>query len=252
MSKAENLILYGKIALVILIFTFASELPRIFLYCIRSTKDFIAANCDYDEIRHTDLVLASVKEVARKLPNNANVELSPLLWKKNRVKARYAIYPIKIERQSSDSWNYFIDLEGTFQQPKKPLTNHQLSTGVNVFLKPGSKLISMRNSVPASSNLKAVKAFLLITIAAIISGLGLLALLRISKKETGLLWYLSSGYILGFLVVTGITWLFLIGGMRFDSTNIFLICIITPVFMLLLNIKLLIRKGIEIKRTRLS
>lgn len=166
MFTSRNLSFYAKLVFIFLILCFASELPRIIFYCLRATKAFVAANYDYNLIRQEDPVFAVIQELKQQLPENAKVEVSPLIWKRDRVKARYAIYPIQIESKSRESWNYFIDLEGTFKQPKLSLTNHQLSTGVKVFLKSGNELISQRSSAAASSNLKAVKGFLLITIGA--------------------------------------------------------------------------------------
>jgi hypothetical protein len=218
---------------------------------LRATKTFVQAHYDYNTIRQADPVFGAIQELIQQLPGNAKVEVSPIVWKRDRVKARYALYPIEIDEESGSNWNYFVDLEGgTFEQVQTPLEVHRLTSGVKVFVKPGNKLISQLSSVPNRSIFGSIQTFLLLTIANMIAGLGLLVFLKISKKETGLLWYLGSAYMLGFLVVTGVTWLSMLAGLSFERKNIFIITIAVPSILILMNLKLFSRKLKDISRLR--
>ena len=204
--------------ILIIIFILSSKIPQIFYTAHTAVRSFFSAQCSYDQLRSNDSIFYAISEAKYILPKNARVNVSPINWDFNRVKARYALYPFKL----SEDWDFFIDLDGTFKDAPQSYKKHQLISGVTIFARPDSDFVHQTFEAPSYHLLSVIIIFLSIHTFFVFFGAGILALFKIAEKDNGMLWYLSTSYIFGFLASTIVVWLFLITGFDLNQTNIVL------------------------------
>ena len=232
---------FYHIIIIILIFALSSKLPVIFFGAYKSIRNFYNAKCSYERLRLNDPVFSAIFEAKQILQKDAKVDISPPPLGPGRgqgfkrVKARYALYPIKFLRYGED-WDYFIDLETSLKNAPENLKRQKLSSGITVFAKPGFDFIS-QSSTSTYSILRLVLVFMSIQVFFVFTGVGILALLNITIKNNSLLWYLSNSYICGFLTLSSVVWLFLIVGIDLERPNILLSWMVTSFFIFSFKIK---------------
>ena len=244
--EEEELQQFYQIIIIIFIFTLSSKLPQIFFEAYKSIRNFYNAKCSYERLRLNDPVFSAIYEAKHMLQKGTIVEISPPYigpggrGNYKRVKAFYALYPLKVPWPPGEDWSYFIDLETSLKNAPENWKRQKLSSGITVFAKPGFDFIS-QSPTSTYSILRLVLVFMSIQVFFVFTGVGILALLNIPKENNSLLWYLSNSYICGFLTLSIVVWLFLIAGIDLERPNILLSWMVTFFFIFSFKIKWFLR-----------
>ena len=224
-----------QITSIVLILVFSSKIPIIITKARVTVREFISSGFSYERLSRRDPIFDTIEQAKKIIPKDAIVDVSPQEWEMDRVKARYVLYPLNMQKIQQE-WDYFIDLQNVYNGQINGLKNEKLPNGISVFAKPGHSFVSQNIQMLTPSTAYVLLVFLLISSLHIFMGTRILSILRINLND-GLLWYFSTSYGLGFCVLTLVVWILLLCGLQLTAMNTIIAWSIVGIFILAFEIK---------------
>lgn len=226
------------ISLGLLFFVFGTAIlsSQVLVYILwagSSAVSFYRANGSFQTLRSLDPINIAIQKANNVIPKGAQVEMSPKEWVLARCKARYALYPLELI--TNKDWGYFIDFDQSVTSPDDDWTQLNIFRNVIIYAKPGFEFLTGEpgNYSQHYPEIFIAFTFLWTTLFYILTGLAILSLFNISCEPRQKLWYISTSYLVGFVGLTGVTWIYLLLGSPFEREYVFalwtftLLCIIT-------------------------
>lgn len=196
-----------------------------------TVASFCHARGNFQALRLSDPINYASYKVRSAITPESKVDMSPQEYNMLRVTARYALYPLELNK----NWDYFIDFDQGISAPSEEWKRQEILPNILLYAKKGAEFTLPSD---ASLNLKGYPqtyiflTFLGITIFYVIVGIAILALIKIPCLPGERFWYLSTSYLLGFVSITTVVWGYLILGGPFERMPVSLICL--TVFALLI------------------
>ncbi|WP_420264226.1 hypothetical protein [Candidatus Magnetominusculus dajiuhuensis] len=220
------------------------------------SKQILRGRDNNNYVRLTQPVAGTLILAKKILPQNAIVQISPNDgWGSDWVNANYFLYPFKVCRSvEDDSWTHLVDFNTaktkTDQLPGKEsdLSNFkgkkfELPNGATVYAKQGFDFNLPDDNTPLAQILKQEiksgvdfhpedvlplypirgKSFLIflgVVFLELFTGCLILKLIRLTAKDAGILYYIGTCYLLGFIYLTLPLWGFYVIGVTLNSANI--------------------------------
>jgi len=210
------------VSFVFLIFVFgtlilSSQVRNYFQGAYSTAVSFYKANGNFQVLRLSDPINFTIQRAKIVIPKDARVGMSPQNWVWTRCKARYALYPFELTKETD--WEYFIDFDHGIKNPTDHWKQLTLFRNVVLYAKPGFEFLTKGPSPPLKNypGGSIFIVFLGVIVFHILVGTAILSLLNISCQPQQRVWYLSIAYLAGYVCLTLSTWLYLLVGGPFEK-----------------------------------
>jgi hypothetical protein len=174
----------------------------------------LKAGGQHDQLRDSKISYNhAVSQAARLIPPSEYVMISKRNGLRNIdfIAIRYAVYPAKV----SEPFHYYFDVKGSDPWPDQTWQARPLDHGAVLYAEPGHLFLDHQKPIVRSA-WKEGAVFLLITVFMIWIGWNILLIIGIGPDVLGIMWFLSSGYLTGFVLVNNIYWILFMIGIRLD------------------------------------
>lgn len=187
------------------------------------TSKFFLLKGNFQALRLSDPVNHIIEKAKSVIPKKKNIEISPRKWTITRCKARYALYPFELNKEKD--WDFFIDLDRSIKNPPTNWKRLKISPKVNIYAKPGVEFLPEKpdHFIKKYPSLFIFLTFLWVTLFHVLMGALILSLLKISYQSIGIVWYLSTTYLAGFVCLSLAVWAYLLVGGAFEQIDIIIL-----------------------------
>lgn len=225
----------ARLSLIALIIICFSKFKYVACKSVDAVRNFASVGYDFERVRTRNRVFASLLEAKTILPEGALIKKPNIVFSGVGLytRTRYILYP----RLITENWSHFIDFENSINEIPNGWQRHILRTGTNIYAKPGYGFITEPPTPTTSPLLKTVVVFLIAALLNTLTGLAVLSLLKIFFKENGVLWYLSTAYLIGFIVITTIIGLYLLCGGTLTPLPLLTVCTVLLITLIAISFK---------------
>jgi len=210
----HNLVQY--ILLLFIPLLFFLRIYEVFTFEMPELNGMFNQSMNYEQKRLTRSMYIVPIEAAKFMPENAGFELSISKWELKRIAAKYILYPRRLSRD----WSYWIDFDGVFDDSQQSYKKLSIGSIATVYAKPGSDFVFQEKPTVYYSLVKVIMVVMITTLLYILIGFLECLVLNLHFRRGGLLWFLSTNYLLGLFTSSFIFWLLMIFGVPFSRTTV--------------------------------
>jgi len=222
-----------RLIYIFVFFMFVIKMLPEFFYVRAAIRDFCSSRGNYDLMRHRGPIFSVVFEADQVIPRKATFDMSRSQWEQPRVATRYFLYP----REFSNDWSFYIDVDQKVNPSIKQWKRHILPSGAVIYAREGHEFVKYVKPAGYYSLIRLAAVVIFCVLINLLVGLLICLLLDIPFKEGERGYYLSTAYLLGFFILTGVIWLALLLGFLLSRTLIISVWCIILVLLLLKNKK---------------
>jgi len=192
----------------------------------KTIQRFAKFNGDYQALKNSIDVNLAGHDVGKIVPAGSRLQtsFSPEDVNLDVIAFKYYLFPTEVEDQwphqanrqraerqkfSREDWDYFVDLHHIIVEPSPRWNRRVLSDHVTVYAKEGKTFTDL--AAPAGRMDVQVVIFILLAVFTALMGRVILRVAMISPLLDRF-WYWSTAYLTGFVVLTSLTWGYLLVG----------------------------------------
>ena len=217
--RAKVFRLLQKSSLLVVFVLLLFSLPEVMDDLSHQVQGFRAAQGDYARVLPPYPLAINGLIIRKVLPPEAVIELSHPELSMATVSLRYLIYPIRIAKEGG----FLLYQKG--DQPIPPLDwdGYRISDEYSIYAKPGHAFVARPIPFPSYRIEKAILWVFFFGLINLLAGNFCLRLLCLEPRDLGLMFFGALSYLLGYLLLTGLLWVFLLLGGLLTRTTVLLL-----------------------------